>query len=351
MKKIKLLLSALTVVFFTKEVKSQEIENLIKAADDANKIANAYASPAAESLIYGMNSGWFHTAKVHKKFGFDIAIGVSGVSIPSEKEIYKISELGLKSTIKGDFPKTSPTIFGEDVKGKITLKTQVSGTIEGKEVKEEVEIPLDLPTGFKKDLPASMIPTPSVQVTVGLPWELETSLRFIPKIGNDNVKGGLFGIGIKKELTQYLGAFDKLPFHLSIMGTYTNMGVDAPIKSQNNSDFTIKNAKTTFNLNGYTVQALASLNFPIINVYGAVGYGGGNADLKVLGDYTIVYDDANSGKKITKTLQDPINQQYSTGGIKATLGARLSLGFFKIFADYTLQEYNTASAGIAFSFR
>jgi len=25
--------------------------------------------------------------------------------------------------------------------------------------------------------------------------------------------------------------------------------------------------------------------------------------------------------------------------------------FFKIFADYTIQEYNTASAGVAFSFR
>ncbi len=30
---------------------AQEIENLVKAADDANKIAQAYAAPALEGLI------------------------------------------------------------------------------------------------------------------------------------------------------------------------------------------------------------------------------------------------------------------------------------------------------------
>jgi hypothetical protein len=35
----------------------------------------------------------------------------------------------------------------------------------------------------------------------------------------------------------------------------------------------------------------------------------------------------------------------------ATIGARLSLGFFKIYGSYALQEYNTANLGIAFSLR
>ncbi len=37
--------------------------------------------------------------------------------------------------------------------------------------------------------------------------------------------------------------------------------------------------------------------------------------------------------------------------LKQLLEQELSLGFFKIFADYTLQEYNTLSAGIALSIR
>jgi hypothetical protein len=50
-------------------------------------------------------------------------------------------------------------------------------------------------------------------------------------------------------------------------------------------------------------------------------------------------------------VTDPINLNFDTKGLKTTLGTRISLGFFKLFADYTLQEYNTITAGIAFSFR
>ena len=47
----------------------------------------------------------------------------------------------------------------------------------------------------------------------------------------------------------------------------------------------------------------------------------------------------------------PPSLGFDANGFKTTLGARLSLGFFKIFADYTLQEYHTVSAGISISIR
>ena len=71
------------------------------------------------------------------------------------------------------------------------------------------------------------------------------------------------------------------------------------------------------------------------------------------GTYELEYNTNDPAPNDTKTetLTDPINLKFDATGIKATLGTRLSLGFFKIFADYSLQEYNTATAGIAFSFR
>ncbi len=303
-----------------------------------------------------MNNGWFHTAKVHKKFGFDLSIGVNGSFVPSERETYNISNLGLTSTIK-NAPTSSPTIFGEDTKGQVTLVTQVTGQINGTgpTVTRNAEIPLDLPTGFKKDLPANVVPAPAIQLTVGLPWKLDASLRLVPKVGDDDVKGSLFGIGLKKEITSILGPLDKLPLHLSVMATYTSMNVDSKIEDSNEADFTIRNARSEFRLNAYSVQALASINFPIINFYGAVGYGTGNAKLNVLGTYTTTYDvvvnNVPTSERITATLTDPIKQEFNAGSMRATVGTRLSLGFFKIFADYTLQEYNTVNAGIAFSFR
>ena len=113
-----------------------------------------------------------------------------------------------------------------------------------------------------------------------------------------------------------------------------------------------QNQQLELKLNSYTVQAIASLNFPIINVYGGFGYSGGSSTFKMLGTYDLEYQ---TGNPLIPTitadpLTDPLNLSTSVGGFRTTLGLRLSLGFFKIFADYTLQEYNTASAGIAFSF-
>ena len=93
------------------------------------------------------------------------------------------------------------------------------------------------------------------------------------------------------------------------------------------------------------MQAIASLNFPIINIYGGIGYGSGESTLKMLGDYTLRYGIRS------RTISDPINSKFNASGMRTTLGTRLSLGFFKIFGSYTLQEYNTANLGIAFSFR
>jgi hypothetical protein len=73
------------------------------------------------------------------------------------------------------------------------------------------------------------------------------------------------------------------------------------------------------------------------------------------GDYTLTYDiedgSGNQIETVDETISDPINLDFEANGMRATLGTRLNLAFFKIFADYTFQEYNTASVGIAFSFR
>ena len=77
------------------------------------------------------------------------------------------------------------------------------------------------------------------------------------------------------------------------------------------------------------------------------------SDLDLLGTYDLEYETGQPAPNdtVTETVTDPLNLDFKASGLRTTLGARISLGFFKIFADYTLQEYNTLSAGIAFSFR
>jgi len=346
MKKFALLI---LMIFCTVSMKAQTddgLESILYAnIQDANKLTKAYMNPAMKGLIYGMNSGWYHTAQAHKTFGFDFSFGLNASMVPSKDELFKFADLGLSSTTTANFA-TSPTVAGTNSESAQATVT-ASAVIEGQTVSKTFL----MPAGVKEDLPLNAVPTPSVQFTLGLPKQFDVMVRLVPEVGSDDVKGNLFGIGLKKEITSLFGPIEKLPLHISLLGAYTNMDVNYNI--QNDSSIPGANQVATFNLSSYTVQAIASINFPIINFYGGIGYGAGTSDLKMLGTYVLEYNTGFPAPNDTveKTVTDPINLDFEVSGVRATLGTRLSLGFFKIFADYTLQEYNTLSAGIAFSFR
>ena len=338
---MKNLLLTLSLVSMTFTLNAQELESILLAAkEDANKLTKSYINPGMKGLIYGMNSGWYHTAEVHKKFGFDISIGLNASIVPEKDELITFADLGLTSITSTST--TSPTLAGSGDGAFVDVNAVVQG--------QSVSTSFEMPSGIKDDLPLSAVPTPSIQLSVGLPFKLDAMLRLVPEVGDEDVKGKLFGFGLKKELTSLLGPLDKLPLHVSVLAAYTTMDVNYAIDG---TEISGQNQSAEFKLNSFTAQAIASLNFPIINVYGGIGYSGGSSSLKMSGTYELEYDTGQPAPNdtIIETITDPIDLDFDARGFRATLGARLSLGFFKIFADYTLQEYNTASAGIAFSFR
>ncbi len=340
----KFILLFIGVFTLTFNAKAQDgIESiLLTGLDDANKLTKAYMNPAMKGLIYGMNSGWYHTAKVHKKFGFDFSFGLNASIVPSKDELFAFADLGLSSNII-PASATSATVAGsEDIKSNVAFQ----GTIQGQTVTANFE----MPGGAKESLPLNAVPTPTLQFNLGLPYEFEAMLRVVPKIESDGVNGQLLGVGLKKEITDWFGPLDRLPLHVSLLASYTSMKVNYDI---DDSSISGQNQRVGFKLNSFTVQGIASLNFPIVNVYGGVGYGTGNSTLRMSGTYDLVYETGLPAPDdtVTEQLTDPLDLGFNAGSFRATVGARLSLGFFKVFADYTLQEYNTLSAGIAVGFR
>lgn len=300
--------------------------------NDRSKLIEAYINPAMKGLIYGMNNGWYHTAKVHIPFGFDISIGLNASLVPGKDEIFTLS--GLTSINTGSI--TAATVAGSENTTPLTTVNFTEGNV-------LYSSTFNAPGGVKESLPLNAIPTPAIQLSLGLPAKFEASLRFVPKIGSTDVKGSLFGFGLKKEITSWFGPMEKTPLHVSILAAYTSMTVDYNIKS--NGALTVQNGSTEFNLNSYTVQAIASLNFPIVNIYGGIGYGSGSSTLRMLGTYDLSYGTVN------RTINNPIDSKFNASSFRTTIGTRLSLGFFKVFGSYTIQEYNTANIGIAFSIR
>lgn len=349
----KLILVLICVFALSNNAKAQDgIENILFAdLADANKLTEAFLSPAARGFTYGMNNGWYHTAKVHSLFGFDITIGGNVSLVPKESEKFDVNSLNLSNKITQN-PSTTPTVLGEDNAVtnafEVTIPANSDPNINNG-VHPELRRNFTMPNGYKNDLPLNGVPTPAVQISMGLPWQLEASLRFLPEVGNDETKGKLLGLGLKKEITSWFGPIEKLPLHVSILGAFTTMNVTSIIDDPSGNDINITNGLAELKLNSYTIQAIASLNFPIINVYGGFGYVSGNSTLKLGGRYELQYSDGLVN--YTRTLNDPLNLNYDVSGMRATLGARLSLGFFKVFGSYTLQEFNTANLGVAFSFR
>lgn len=334
----------LAVIALSFNIKAQNgLEYVLLARDDAQKIMQAYAAPGIEGVINSMNGGWYHTAKVHGKLGFDLSFALNVSIVPTEKEMFDLTKIGLSSS-------TFPTVKGKNLTStlagskKTTARVTHRATING----NDVSASFDMPGGIKDYVPLSAIPAPSIQFAIGLPFKLDAMFRFVPKMGVDKMRGGLFGVGVKKEITSILGPLDKLPLHISLLGAYTSMNVDYA-GGVNAANIKATNASTEFKLNAYTIQAIASLNFPIINLYGGLGYNSGSANLNMLGKYALTYTGGGNTESIS--LNDPIKMKFSSSGFRSTLGARLSLGFFKVFADYTFQKYNTASMGVAFSFR
>lgn len=352
-----LFISIITITFSTKA--QEGFEGILLAdSGDSNKLMEAYFAPAMEGFIYGMNNGWYHTAKVHKKFGFDLSLGLNAAQVPTEKELFNIQALGLVSVTSS--ASTASTFAGPDNETTFTATRTFTFTDNGGNQRtEEFSADFNTPGGVTGDLPLNAVPAPIAQLTLGLPFfDTDVMLRFLPKINlGDDGSTEMFGIGLKKEITSWFGPLDKLPLHVSLLGTYTSMKVDYNIEDQalpsgDESGIGITDGFAEFDLSAYNVQAIASLNFPIINIYGGFGYSSGDSNFKMNGTYQGRFTYSENGQTFSETVTlTPPDLKFSASGFKSTIGARLSLGFFKIFGAYTLQEYNTFSAGIAISIR
>jgi len=339
-------------LFLTTQIsKAQELESIILAADDASKLTENYISPVMKGFMYSMNGGWYTTAKTHQQYGFDVTINANVSFVPSSDEVFQFiqSEYAYLSLPNGET--SISTVLGNDNETTVDVSVPVTGEDNSFKVAS-----FNMPGGIGSDLPLKGVPTPMIQVGFGLPKKTDIKLRFVPKLNLDEVETNLIGIGIQHDLIQYFNEPDYLPFHVSLLGAFTNMKVAYNIEGNNAlSNIDITDGEAEFKMNTWTVQLLGSLDFKLITFYTSLGYNAGSSKIEVNGEYNLTYniedDNGVAIGSVEESVTDPINLGFDANGLRATLGTRLNLGFFKIFGDYTLQEYNTLSAGIAFSFK
>ena len=348
---MKTITASILIILSVQLSRAQALETILLAADDASLLTQNYLNPAMKGLMYSMNDGWSTTAKVHEKFGFDITIGVNASFVPNADKAFTFVPSNYKFLSLPDGQTQIPTVMSEN-----DYETRIDVSVPNGDETYRVGS-FKMPGGITKDLPVNAVPAPVVQIGFGLPFKTDIKARFIPNSNVDeDFHASLWGLGLQHDLTQYLGTIEKLPLSISVLGAFTTMKVGYDLIDDDPDDeVTVTNGKVDFKMDTWTVQALASLDFKIITLYGGVGYNNGKTSVKVKGNYTLTYDiEDNNGNVIGTTeesISNPINLGFEANGMRATLGTRLNLSFFKIFADYTFQSYNTATVGIAFSVR
>ena len=305
--------------------------------EDANSLFEQYMDPAFVGFGFGMNSGWYNTAKPHKFLGFDITASVSAAFVPTSAEFFTFNNADYDNVRLSDANDNRlPTLFGPNLGADDLPELTFTDPTTGAEL---VRITAPTGLGIEEDFPFNAVPVPMAQVGIGLFKGLELKVRYVPDItfdddGEEQGSVRLFGLGAMYDIKRLLPADKLLPFDLSLFAGYSNLNSSIYIDRD-------ANQLSEFTVDAWTAQAVISKKLLFLTVYGGLGYASSSVDFALKGDYTTE----------TLTFTDPINLSFENSGVRTNVGARLKLLIFTIGAEYAFQEYNTLTASFGISFR
>lgn len=333
----------LVFIFFVicsfNSIAQEYLDDLLAAGiEDAQRFATGYTAAAAKALMYNTASGWMRSAEVKSPLKFEISVmgNVSFISSKHKTFLMNTADYNNLSFKDGSTEKEVATAFGEN-NPEIIVVSEVRNEL----FTEEVEF--RLPQGLAS-AGVNMMPTAFIQGRLGIFKATEIKLRFLPKIKQEDVKVGLFGVGLQHEFTQWLPAERFFPVAISGLVAYSKLNGSYGFSQ----DEIVVGEQSKFEVeqNSWILQLQASTKFKVFNVYGGIGYVSGKSEFDILGTYRV-----KSGVpffETTDTFVDPFSVVTKVSGLRGTIGANLSLGFFELHADYNISEFNNASIGLHF---
>lgn len=321
-------------------------------ADDAAKLFQPYISPYMNAFGASLTGGWYNTAETHKLGGFDITLTFNVAMVPQKYNSFDISDIDL-SLLQLDNPAEhiSPTIAGVKNAGP-QMDYNLSGF---------TQPAFTMPSGLNN----KYVPSPMLQAGLGLIKGTEVIGRYIPTIKFKGGEIGMWGIGGKHNIKQWIPGLKKLPIlNLSILYGYTklhmnagmnitpeNIGADGlPGATSNAWD----NQEMKMIVRSSTLNLLVSANLPVVCFYGGIGFVSTKTTLKLEGDYPMVYLDGAIPS--VQASVDPLDMTIKPekGGstkVRLNVGVRFKFAIVTVHFDYTRANYNVLTAGFGFSFR
>jgi hypothetical protein len=328
-------------VIFTNSASAQDgVGELVQAGADAGKLAEAYLNPIFKGFGIGLNSGWTNTAHSKNLGRFDFRIGVTGAQDPDKDKSFDITTIGLSNNIRlksGQSPLT-PTAAGDDRNGP---------TVELYNGNQKIR-EFTLPKGANVPL----VPAPQVQATVGLIRGIDVSLRAIPTVKIGDVGSlNMIGGGIKLELLPLITgklASKLLPFDLALALGYTQFSYerDLDYTAPDNSNVA-DNQKIEAKISGLNSQLILSKKLLALTPFVSIGMNSSKTDGGLKGDYRVATSVNLLGQPVYQTVKDPVTiDKKNFNSFRSDIGLQLNLAVFRLYASYSVSEYNSFNAGL-----
>lgn len=264
--------------------------------------ASNYLRPLSTWFGTYLNSGTYYSADVDNIFGF------------------KFNIIGMWTVIPDD-QKTFTPDPKDDVIGEVVPTATVFGNRNGYYLSSKGFF--TYPAG----LSLKAVPMGIYQLSGSL-FNTELMVRLFPRSNFDEVKVGLFGFGLKHEISSHIPL---LPLDISVQFLYNNFYFEyTGNKSEN---YTIINSSNI----AFNVHASKTFVGMLI-AYGGLQYESSSTDL----DY--YYEGSNAANKINQIQIDGDNH------FRFTVGGALKLGFFVINADVNFTKFTTFTTGLSLDF-
>lgn len=372
--KIRLLLTVIAISFLSisqaqVNTVGEMLSGIREAPDDVNKLFKGYIAPYANAMGANLSAGWYNTAKVHKLGGFDLTFSFNMSFVPTADKTFDLNELDLGATIQGDG--IAPTAAGENKTGPLVQYYAENTLTPSPSTIQIAEYTTPKGTGV------GFIPTPMMQLGLGLVKGTDVTGRYMPMLNLGNVgKMGLWGIGVKHSIKQWIPVLEKLPvFNLTLFGGYTKFGSDLKLKFEpddlNQGTLTVTDLTDNtvnfddqhmlLNIKSFTMSILVSADLPVVCFYGGLGFASTNTELKLEGNYPTPTPYLQGTEVIAavtneSVVTDPVSitiKSKSGGTTKPRInaGMRIKMGVVTIHGDYTYSNYSIVSAGLGISFR
>lgn len=367
-------LAVISLVALPAQAQLSNVGEILQAgANDANLLANEYLKPIGRGFGAGLNSGWYFSANPHKFLGFDVAIRVGLAQVPDADLTYNVQNLTFQRLqLKSGKPAIGPTFSGDKTTVRPVFEITETYTNPVTNQQETVVLSeLEMPNG----LGVSFVPTAMVQAGVGLIFNTDVSVRFMPETEIEDFGTiSLIGASVKHGLNQWIPGGDLLPVDLSIQAGFTQLSATAPLSIDPDAvgaDAQTYNSyipthwdgqQVEFKSSGYTVNALVgkNINFLIlgIGVYGGVGIESATTTVKTPGNYPILTPVtdltlyAQGYREQVESISTPLDLSFdSANSLRFTAGARVRFLLVNVIAEYTYANYQMLNAGVAISLR